>query len=63
MTFVTVYKFKIWNSEIGEYVVSLRMGTRGAIEMTRGEIIEGSAREIPGADIDARWFTTRDPES
>ena len=63
MTFVTVYKFKIWNSEIGEYVVSLRIGTRGASEMTRGDIIEGSAREIPGADIDARWFTTRDPES
>ena len=63
MTFVTVYKFKIWNSEIGEYVVSLRIGTRGAIEMTRGEIIEGSAREIPVADIGAKGFTTRDLEN
>jgi hypothetical protein len=60
MTFVTVYKFKIWNSEIGEFVLSLRMGTRAAIEMSHGEIIEGSATEIPVADIDAKGFTTRD---
>jgi hypothetical protein len=61
MTFVTVYRFKIWNSDIGDFVVSLRLGTRAAIEMSRGEIIKESAREVPVSDINARGFTAPDP--
>jgi len=61
MTFVTVYRFKIWNSEIGDFVVSLRWGTRAAIEMSRGEIIAESAREVPVSAIDDRGFTAPDP--
>lgn len=63
MTFVTVYRFKIWNPEIGEFVVSLRMGTRAAIEAARGEIIQGSGTEVPVTDIDAKGFTRRDAEN
>ncbi|HLY07008.1 MAG TPA: hypothetical protein VKR31_14780 [Rhizomicrobium sp.] len=59
MTFVTVYKFKIWNTEIGQFVLSLRMGTRAAIESAGGEIMEGSATEVPVTELDRRGFTTR----
>jgi hypothetical protein len=57
MTFVTVYRFKIWNNDIGDFVLSLRMGTRAAIKMARGEIDEGTATEVPVADIDDNGFT------
>lgn len=60
MTFVTVYKFKIWNSEIGAFVLSLRMGTRAAIETAGGEIMEASATEVPVTELDHRGFTTKD---
>ena len=60
MTYVTVYSFRIWNPEIGEFVPSLRMGTRAAIETMRGEIIEGSGREVPVTDLDAKGFTRPD---
>ena len=63
MTFVTVYKYKVWNGDIREFVLSLRMGTRAAIEAVRGEIIEESATEVPVAQIDARGFTIRDLEN
>ena len=59
MTFVTVYRFKIWNNDIADFVVSLRMGTRAAIEMARGEIVEGTAKEVPVTDINAEGFTVR----
>lgn len=59
MTFVTVYKFKIWNSEISEFVLSLRMGTRAAIETAGGEIIEGSGTEVPVTELDLKGFTAR----
>ena len=58
MTFVTVYRFKIWNAEIGEFVLSLRMGTRAAIETAGGEIVEGSGTEVPVTELDPRGFTT-----
>ena len=57
MTFVTVYRFKVWNSDVGDFVVSLRMGTRAAIEMAHGEIVEGSATEVPVAEINSEGFT------
>lgn len=60
MTFVTVYRFKVWNPEIGEFVLSLRLGTRAAIAMVRGEIIEGSGTEVPVTHIDDKGFTRRD---
>lgn len=59
MTFVTVYRFKVWNNDVGDFVVSLRMGTRAAIEMAQGEIIEGTATEVPVAEINAEGLTKR----
>ena len=63
MTFVTIYKYKIWNGDIREFVLSLRMGTRAAIEEVRGEIIEESATEVPVSQIDARGFRIRNMEN
>jgi len=60
MTFVTVYKFKVWNGEIGAFVESLRMGTRAAIGTVGGEITEGSATEVPATELDRKGFTTKD---
>jgi hypothetical protein len=59
MTFVTVYRFKLRNPQSEEFIVSLRMATRAAIETMRGEIIDGSAMEVPITEIDAQGFTRR----
>ena len=57
MTFVKVYKYKIWNSEILSFVPSLRMGTRAAVAAMHAEIIEGSEIEVPVTELDAKGFT------
>ena len=59
MTFVTVYRFKLTNRTTGEGMVSPRMATRAAIDAVRAELIEGTARELPVADIDSLGFTRR----
>lgn len=63
MTYVTVYRFRVWNAEVGQFIPSLRLGTRAAIEIMRGEIIEGSGTEVPVTDIDPRGFTRPDADN
>jgi hypothetical protein len=60
MTFVTVYRFEVWNPEIRSFIPSLRMGTRAAIAAVPGEIIRGSAVEIAITELDADGFTKPD---
>jgi hypothetical protein len=56
MTFVTVYRAKIWKPESKGYEIWPRMGTRAAIEKLGGKIVEGSAREVPAGDLDDDGF-------
>ena len=56
MTFVTVYRAKIWKPEREGFELWPRMGTRAAIEKLGGKIVEGSAREVPASDLDDEGF-------
>jgi hypothetical protein len=60
VTYVTVYKFKVWDDVKGRYVVSRRMGTLGAVGSARGVIVEGTATEVPPSELDAEGLTVKE---
>ncbi len=61
MSTVTVYRFKQWSQQTGDYVVSRRMATRSAIERIPSLVlIEGTEAEIDGANLDSNGMTVRD---
>jgi len=56
MTFVTVYRARIWRPESRRFQEWPQMGTRAVIEKLGGKIIDGSAREVPAVDLDDGGF-------
>jgi hypothetical protein len=56
MTFVTVYRFRLWNPDRRDFDIWPRLGTRAAIEKAGGKIVEGSAMEVPAGDLDDDGF-------
>jgi len=60
MTRVTVYSFKVWNYQLGEFTSSPHRGMRRAIEAIGGKIIEDSEISVPTSQIDANGFVKPD---
>jgi hypothetical protein len=52
MAKVKVYKFKNYDINKDESPVAARMATRKFIQMARGQIIEGTVREIDASLLD-----------
>jgi hypothetical protein len=60
MTFVTVYRFRVWENDLGRFVAHQRMGRRAAIATLQGQMVEGSATEVLVSEIDEEGLTIRD---
>lgn len=51
MSIVTIYRFEVWHA--GEWVLSTRMATRGAIEQDfKGRVLESISQQIDQGRLD-----------
>jgi hypothetical protein len=52
MSKVKIYKFKVWDNDAGENKIAPRMATREFVAKARGEVMEGTEREIDSSLLD-----------
>jgi hypothetical protein len=58
---VTVYRFQIWDQNIGENVWAPRMATVGAIQRVNGAVDEATAQLVDRSLLDAGGFYPAKP--
>lgn len=51
MAKITVYEFTVYDITTDECRKSRRMGTHGAVQWAKGQIIESTAREVEECDV------------
>ena len=52
---MTVYRFKVWDTQHDKYVCPDHKQTAEGIKALGGIIIEGTAEEVSDAAIDEQW--------
>lgn len=58
---VTVYRFQIWDQNIGENVWAPRMATVGAIQRVNGAVDEATAQLVDRSALDGNGFYPAKP--
>jgi hypothetical protein len=58
---VTVYRFQIWDQNIGENVWAPRMATVGAIQRLNGAVDEATAQLVDRSALDGNGFYPAKP--
>jgi hypothetical protein len=61
MNKVTVYRFQIWDQDIGENVWAPRMATVGAIQRVNGAVDEATAQLVDRSALDDNGFYPAKP--
>jgi hypothetical protein len=58
---VTVYRFQIWDQNLGENVWAPRMATVGAIQRVNGAVDEATAQLVDRSALDRNGFYPAKP--
>ncbi len=56
----TIYSFTVYDMSKDKYVLAPRKATREAIELARGNVLEGSAENVDPLQLDGNGFLFSD---